>query len=50
MSLRNIVTKDICEELSKREEVMIIPVELHVKVEIAGVTVEGPTIILIYQD
>ncbi|MDM8365959.1 BC1881 family protein [Bacillus thuringiensis] len=50
MNLKNISTKDMSEELEKRDEVTSIHVEPHVKVEVAGAVVEGPAIILINQD
>lgn len=50
MNLKNVSTKDISEELETREGVTKIQVEPHVKVEVAGVVVEGPAIILINQD
>ncbi|WP_423249612.1 BC1881 family protein [Bacillus cereus] len=43
-------TKDISEELEKREEVTKVLIEPHVKVEVAGVVVEGPAVILSHQD
>lgn len=50
MNLENVSTKDLSEELARREGVKVISVELYVKVEVAGVVVEGPAIILINQD
>lgn len=50
MNLQSIATKDISEELETREGVTKIQVEPHVKVEVAGVVVEGPAIILINKD
>ncbi|MGQ3740896.1 BC1881 family protein [Bacillus sp. Fil] len=50
MNLKNISTKDISEELEKRDGVTSIHVEPHVKIEVAGVVVEGPAIILINKD
>ncbi|MED2777299.1 BC1881 family protein [Bacillus thuringiensis] len=50
MKLQRIETKDISDELETREGVTKIQVELHVKVEVAGVVVEGPAIILINKD
>ncbi|MGX5634726.1 BC1881 family protein [Bacillus thuringiensis] len=50
MKLQRIETKDISDELETRKGVTKIQVELHVKVEVAGVVVEGPAIILINKD
>ncbi|PEF70120.1 BC1881 family protein [Bacillus cereus] len=50
MNLQSIATKDISEELEKREGVTTVHIEPHVKVEVAGVVVEGPAIILIHKD
>lgn len=50
MKLQSMDTKDIWEELKRREGVTTVPIESHVKVEVAGLVVEGPTIILIHQD
>ncbi|WP_420973870.1 BC1881 family protein [Bacillus thuringiensis] len=50
MNLKNVSTKDISEELEKRDGVTSIHVEPHVKVEVAEVVVEGPASILINQD
>ncbi|WP_144519615.1 BC1881 family protein [Bacillus thuringiensis] len=50
MNLQRIETKDIWEELETRDGVTTVPIEPHVKVEVARVVVEGPTVILIHQD
>ncbi|MEC5308762.1 BC1881 family protein [Bacillus thuringiensis] len=50
MNVKNISTKDISEELETREGVTKIHVKPHVKIEVAGVIVEGPAIILINKD
>ncbi|WP_144519761.1 BC1881 family protein [Bacillus thuringiensis] len=50
MNIQRIETKDIFEELGKRDGVTSIHVEPHVKVEVTGVVVEGPAIILIHKD
>ncbi|WP_144519831.1 BC1881 family protein [Bacillus thuringiensis] len=49
MNLRSMDTKDIWEELKRREGVTTVPIEPHVKVEVAGVVVEGPAMILIHK-
>lgn len=50
MKLQSMDTKDISEELEKRDGVISIHVEPHVKVEVVGEVVEGPAIILINKD
>lgn len=50
MKLQSIETKNIIEELETREGVTTVPIEPHVKVEVAGVVVEGPAIILIIKN
>jgi len=50
VDVRNISTKDISEELEECDEIISIHVGPHVKVEVAGVVVEGPAIILINKD
>ena len=50
MNLKNVSTKNISEELEKRDGVTSIHVGPHVKVELAGVVVEVPAIILINKD
>ena len=41
MKLQSMDTKDIWEELKRREGVTTVPIESHVKVEVAGLVVEG---------
>ncbi|MGD6836611.1 BC1881 family protein [Bacillus thuringiensis] len=50
MNVKNVSTKDLSEELEKRDGITAIHVEPHVKVEVAGVVVEGLAVILIYTD
>lgn len=50
MNLNNISTKDLSEELDKREGVKKIDVEPYEKIEVGGVVVDGPAIILINKD
>ncbi|MEI4618080.1 BC1881 family protein [Bacillus cereus] len=50
MKLQSIETKDIFGELETREGITTVPIESHVKVEVAGEVVEGPAIILINKD
>lgn len=48
--MKDILTKDLSEELEKREGVTTVRVSPHEKIEVAGVTVEGPAVILINKD
>lgn len=50
MNLQSIETKDIIQELETSDGVTTVPIEPHVKVEVAGIVVEGPAVILIHQD
>ncbi|WP_399576635.1 BC1881 family protein [Streptomyces sp. NPDC053079] len=48
--MKNVPTKVISEELETREGVTKVQVSPHEKIEVAGVTVEGPAVILINKD
>ncbi|MDT3494910.1 BC1881 family protein [Bacillus toyonensis] len=50
MNLKNVSTKDLSEELEKREGVTTINVYPYEKIEVGGIVVEGPAIILINKD
>ncbi|MFA2694560.1 BC1881 family protein [Bacillus mycoides] len=50
MNLKNVSTKDLSEELEKREGVETMNVEPHVKIEVGGIVVDGPAIVLINKD
>lgn len=50
MNLQNVSTKDLSEELEKREGVITINVGPYEEIEVGGVVVEGPAIILINKD
>ncbi|SMD65730.1 BC1881 family protein [Bacillus pacificus] len=50
MNLKNVSTKDLSEELEKREGVATINVEPYEKIEVGGIVVDGPAIILINKD
>ncbi|PGT35666.1 hypothetical protein COC97_24645 [Bacillus anthracis] len=50
MNLKNVSTKDLSEELEKREGVKTINVEPYEKIEIGGIVVDGPAIVLINKD
>lgn len=50
MKLNNVSTKELSEELEKREGITTIDVEPYEKVEVCGVIVDGPAIILINKD
>ncbi|HDR8155554.1 TPA: BC1881 family protein [Bacillus cereus] len=43
-------TKDLSEELEKREGVTTIHVEPYEKIEVGGIVVDGPAIVLINKD
>lgn len=50
MNLQNVLAKDLSEELEKREGVMTINVGPYEEIEVGGIVVEGPAIILINKD
>ncbi|MBJ8031403.1 BC1881 family protein [Bacillus cereus group sp. N21] len=50
MNLKNVSTKDLSEELEKREGITTIDVEPYEKIEVGGIVVDGPAIILINKD
>lgn len=50
MNLKNVSTKDLSEELEKREGVKTINVEPYEKIEVGGIVVDGPAIVLINKD
>lgn len=50
MNLKDISTKDLSEELEKREGISRIWVEPYEKIEVGGFVVDGPAIILIDKD
>ncbi|EJQ90051.1 BC1881 family protein [Bacillus cereus] len=50
MNLNNVSTKDLSEELEKREGVTTIHVEPYEKIEVGGTVIDGPAIILINKD
>lgn len=50
MNLQNVSTKDLSEELEKREGVITINLGPYEEIEVGGVVVEGPAIILINKD
>ncbi|PGS80308.1 hypothetical protein COC69_09730 [Bacillus cereus] len=47
MKLMDVSTKKLREELEKREEIITIYVEPYEKIEIGGIVVDGPAVILI---
>ena len=50
MNLKNISTKDLSEELEKREGIVTINIGPYEEIEVGGIVVEGPAIILINND
>ncbi|MDA1834808.1 BC1881 family protein [Bacillus cereus group sp. BY142LC] len=50
MNLKNILTKELSEELEKREGVMMINVGPYEEIEVSGIVVDGPAIVLINKD
>ncbi|KMQ12766.1 BC1881 family protein [Bacillus mycoides] len=48
--MKNISTKNLSEELETREGIITVQVSPHEKIEVAGITVEGPAMILINKD
>ncbi|PFY95265.1 BC1881 family protein [Bacillus wiedmannii] len=50
MNLKNVSTKDLSEELEKREGITTINVDPYVKIDIGGIVIDGPAIILINKD
>ncbi|CUB08530.1 hypothetical protein BN2127_JRS1_00312 [Bacillus cereus] len=50
MNLKNVLTKELSEELEKREGVTTIHVEPYEKIEVGGIVVDGPAIVLINKD
>lgn len=50
MKMKNVPTKNLSEELETRDGVTSVQVSPHEKIEVAGITVEGPAVILINKD
>ncbi|MGI8277346.1 BC1881 family protein [Bacillus mycoides] len=48
--MKDTSTKDLSEELKTREGVTTVQVSPHEKIEVAGITVEGPAVNLINKD
>ncbi|MGX5633607.1 BC1881 family protein [Bacillus thuringiensis] len=46
MNKKNIATNDLIKGLSKREEITTIHVESYEKIEVGGVVIEGPAMVL----
>ncbi|MCQ6301857.1 BC1881 family protein [Bacillus cereus] len=47
MNVKDVSTKDLSEELAKREGVAKMEVNAYEKIEFGGIVVEGPAIILV---
>ncbi|OUB31592.1 hypothetical protein BK708_07945 [Bacillus thuringiensis serovar yunnanensis] len=50
MDLTNVITKVLSEELEKREGIVTINVEPYEKIEVGGIIVDGPAVILINKE
>ncbi|AWC29100.1 MULTISPECIES: BC1881 family protein [Bacillus cereus group] len=50
INLSEVSTKELSEELERREGVMTVKVEPYEKIEVGGIVVNGPAIVLINQD
>ncbi|PEI49928.1 BC1881 family protein [Bacillus toyonensis] len=50
MNLKNVSTKDLSEELEKREGIETIHLGPYEEIEVGGIVVDGPAIILINKD
>ncbi|MED1088311.1 BC1881 family protein [Bacillus mycoides] len=50
INLSEVSTKDLSEELERRQSVITVQVEPYEKIEVGGIVVSGPAIVLINQD
>ncbi|MBE5093565.1 hypothetical protein CN964_29870 [Bacillus cereus] len=50
INLSEVSTKELSEELERRQGVITIKVEPYEKIEVGGISVAGPAIVLINQD
>ena len=50
VNVKDLTTKDLSEELAKREGVTKIEVNVYEKIEFGGIVVEGMAIILVNKD
>ncbi|PDX94527.1 hypothetical protein CN961_17270 [Bacillus thuringiensis] len=48
--MKKMLTKELSNELKKREGIISITVDPYEKIEVAGIRVDGPAIILINQE
>ncbi|WP_157830105.1 BC1881 family protein [Bacillus sp. SN10] len=48
--MKKMLTKELSDELKKREGIISITVESYEKIEVGGIRVDGPAIILINQE
>ncbi|KZE04156.1 conserved hypothetical protein possible phage protein [Bacillus mycoides] len=49
-NLTQLLTKELSEELERRQGVITVQVEPYEKIEVGGIVVNGPAIVLINQD
>ncbi|WP_144517857.1 BC1881 family protein [Bacillus thuringiensis] len=50
INLSEVSTKELSEELERRQGVITVKVEPYEKIEVGGICVAGPAIVLINQD
>ncbi len=50
INLSEVTTKELSEELERRQGVITVQVEPYEKIEVGGIRVAGPAIVLINQD
>lgn len=50
INITQVPTKELSEELERRQGVITIQVEPYEKIEVGGISVAGPAIVLINQD
>ncbi|PFE01031.1 hypothetical protein COE15_26165 [Bacillus cereus] len=48
--MKKILTKELSNELKKREGIISITVEPYEKIEVGGIRIDGPAVILINQE
>lgn len=50
INLSEISTKELFEELERRQGIITVQVEPYEKIEVGGIVVNGPAVVLINQD
>ncbi|KXY43859.1 MULTISPECIES: BC1881 family protein [Bacillus] len=48
--MKKMLTKELSNELKKRERIVSITIEPYEKIEVGGIRVDGPAVILINQE